>query len=204
MCKSKLNGGMGFCNLQAFNLAIFAKQGWRIFHNPNSLVAQVYKARYFPFDDVLNLKKGSNHSYTWRSIHNSLDVIRKGTGWSVGNRRRIHIWEDEWLPTPTTYKVISTPKDLGNFPMVSSLINEDTKWWKVNTIKALFLLFEANSILKIPFSYNMPDNKLICVGKKRGSFTVKSAYFIVAKIVNSSEEGESSNKDSRSQLWKMM
>ena len=27
MCKSKLQGGMGFCNLKAFNLAILAKQG---------------------------------------------------------------------------------------------------------------------------------------------------------------------------------
>ena len=70
--------------------------------------------------------------------------------------------------------------------MVSSLIDENTKWWKVNTIQALFLPFEANSLLKIPLSYNMSDNKLICVENKRGSFTVKNAYYIAAKIVDSS------------------
>ena len=107
MCKSKLKGGMGFCNLQAFNLAILAKQGWRILQNTNSLVARVYKARYFPSNYVLNSKKDSNPSYAWRSIYNSLEVIRKGTRWRVGNGRRIHIREDKWLPTPTTYKVIS-------------------------------------------------------------------------------------------------
>ena len=88
--------------------------------------------------------------------------------------------------------------------MVSSLIDEDTKWWKANTIKALFLPFEANSILKIPLCYNLPDDELIWVGNKRGSFTVKSAYYIAAKIVDSSEEGESSIMDARSQLWKKM
>ena len=88
--------------------------------------------------------------------------------------------------------------------MVSSLIYEDKKWRKANAIKALFLPFEANSILKIPLSYNLPNDELIWVGNKRGSLTVKSAYYIAAKIVDSSEEGESSIRDSRSQLWKKM
>ena len=107
MCKSKLFGGMGFQNLHAFNLALLAKQGWRILSNP--LVARVYKARYFPYDDVLNSKKGSSPSYAWRSIHNNLDVIRKGTQWRVGNGKRIHIWKDRWLPTLSTHKVITSP-----------------------------------------------------------------------------------------------
>ena len=109
-------------------------------------------------------------------------------GYQVGNGRRIHISEDKGLPTPTTYKVISPPNDLGDFPMVSSLINEDTKWWKVHTIKDLFLPFEASSILKIPLSYNLPKDKLIWVGNKRGYFTVKKAYYIDAKIVDSRRE----------------
>ena len=180
---------------------MLAKQGQRILQNPGSLVAQVYKARYFPFNDMLNLKKGSNPSHAWRSIHK---VIRNGTRQRVGNGRRIHIWEDKWLPTPTTYKAISPPNDLGEFPIVSSLIGKDTKWWKVNTIKALFLPFEASSILKIPLSYNLPKDKLIWVGNKRGYFMVKKAYYIYAKIVDSNEEGESSNRDSRSQLKKLI
>ena len=77
LCKSKLYGGMGFQNLQTFNLALLAKQGWQILSNPNSLMARVYKAKYFPYDDIFNAKLGSNPSYAWRSIFNSLEVIRK-------------------------------------------------------------------------------------------------------------------------------
>ena len=91
MCRSKLHDGMGFRNIQAFNLAMLAKQAWKILSNPNSLMAQVFKAKYFPYGDILNLKLGSNPSYAWRSIHNSLEVIRRGTRWRVGNGRRIHI-----------------------------------------------------------------------------------------------------------------
>ena len=107
MCNSKSNGGLGFRNLKAFNLAMLAKQAWRILTNLSSLVTRVLKARYFPMGDILNAKLGSSPSYSWRSIHNSLEIIRRGTRWRVGNGKRIHIWEDRWLPTPSTYKVIS-------------------------------------------------------------------------------------------------
>ena len=64
MCRAKSNGGMGFRNLQAFNLAMLAKQGWRLLSNPDSLYAKVFKARYYLNGDVLNLKLGCSPSYT--------------------------------------------------------------------------------------------------------------------------------------------
>ena len=79
MCKSKIQGGMGFCNLKAFNLAMLAKQGWCLFTNPSSLVARLYRVKYHPTSDVLGAKFGCNPSYAWRRIYNSLEVIRKGT-----------------------------------------------------------------------------------------------------------------------------
>lgn len=142
-------------------------------------MTRVYKAKYFPYDDILNSKKGSNPFYAWCSIHNSLEVIRKGIRWRVGNGWQIHIWDDKWLPTPTTYKVISPQSDFKDF-----------------------LPFEANTILKIPLSYNLLDDSLIWIGNKRGKFTVKSAYHIAYGIVDSNEDGESSSGNLRSLLWK--
>ena len=123
MCMPKAQGGMGFKNLQAFNKVMLAKQLWRILQNPNSLVARVLKAKYFPTGDILNANLGCSPLYSWRSIHSSLDVIRKGTWWRVGNGKLIHIWEDKWLLTPSTYKVISPPNDMHQFAMISSLID---------------------------------------------------------------------------------
>ena len=204
MCKSKLKGGMGFRNHQAFNLAMLAKQGWRLLSNPHSLVARIYKAKYYPHGDVLNSKSGSNPSYAWRSIFNSLHVIRRGTRWRVGNGRQIHIWEDKWLPTPSTYKVISPAHPFNDFPMVSALIDIEKRSWKADLVRSMFLPFEANTIINMPLSHNLPEDKIIWVGNRRGDFTVKSAYYIALKVIETNEEGECSRGDARAPLWKGM
>ena len=202
LCKSKDRGGMGFRDLQAFNLALLAKQGWRLLTNPDSLGARIYKARYYPHGDVLKAKPGSNPSYTWRSIRNGLEVIRKGTRWRVGNENLIHIWEDKWLPTPTTYKVISPPRFFDGFPMVSNLIDKDTRRWKADLVRTLFLPFEATTILNIPLSYSLPEDKIIWVGNKKGEFTVKSAYYIALNLSKGEVDEECSSGDCRAPLWK--
>ena len=86
--------------------------------------------------------------------------------------------------------------------MVSSLIDFDTKWWKVDLVRSMFLPFEASTILKIPLNYNLPEDSLIWIGNKRGVFSVKSAYHIAFGLVNSSEAGECSLSASKSLLWK--
>ena len=204
MCKSKLNGGMGFRNLQAFNLAMLAKQGLRLISNPNSLVAQLYKAKYYPHGDVSNAKLGSSPSYTWRSIFNGLEVVRRGTWWRVGSGERIFIGEDKWLLTPTTYKLISPPKLFNDYPRVSALIDRDTRRWKSDVVRSLFLPFEARTILNIPLSHSLPEDQIIWVGNKKGEFSVKSAYYIATKGLDTKEEGESSSSDTRSPLWKKL
>lgn len=68
MCSSKENGGLGFCDLKAFNLALLTKQGWHLQNNHGSLVHRVFQAHYFPCTDFLHAELGSKPSYAWRSI----------------------------------------------------------------------------------------------------------------------------------------
>ncbi|XP_024172126.1 uncharacterized protein LOC112178168 [Rosa chinensis] len=64
MCLPKEQGGMGFKYLHAYNLAMLAKQGWRLLTNPNSLVAQVFKAMYCLYGSFLTADMGERPSFS--------------------------------------------------------------------------------------------------------------------------------------------
>ncbi|XP_023907861.1 uncharacterized protein LOC112019574 [Quercus suber] len=117
----------------------------------------------------------------------------------------IHVWEDRWMPTPSTYKVISPlPHNFDDFPMVSALIDPDTKCWNADLVRRTFLPFEASTILNMPLNFSLPDDKMIWIGNKKGMFTVKSAYYIALSIAEPSLSGESSSGNSCSPLWRKM
>lgn len=48
ICHSKPEGGLGFKHIHEYNIALLAKQGWKLVTDPHSLASQVQKARYFP------------------------------------------------------------------------------------------------------------------------------------------------------------
>ena len=65
MLKPKEEGGLGFRDIHLFNLAMLAKQVWRLWQQPDSLCSRVLKAKYFPHTSVLEAKPKTGMSYTW-------------------------------------------------------------------------------------------------------------------------------------------
>ena len=76
---------------------------------------------------------------------------------------------------------------------------QDGGKWKY--LDLLYLPFEVETILKIPFSYNLPDDNIIWLGNKKREFIMKSAYHIAYKLVDNLEDGKSSLGDLRTPIW---
>ena len=91
MCQRKAEGGLGFRVLKAFNLALLAKQGWRIIQNPDSLLCRVLKAKNFKSTSFLEVQVGNSPSYTWRSLMESKSVVERGMRWNIGNGRSVDV-----------------------------------------------------------------------------------------------------------------
>jgi hypothetical protein len=77
--KPKFSGGLGFRDMHLFNLAMLSKQGWRLHVNPNSLLSKCLKAKYYPHSDVLQAQVGNKPSFTWKSIHQAIWALNKGS-----------------------------------------------------------------------------------------------------------------------------
>ena len=92
--RSKHDGGMGFRDLQLFNSALLARQGWRLLHNSSSLVFRVLKAKYFPNGSFLEANVPRTASFICRSICDSKEVLNLGLRWRVGTGEHIRIWQD--------------------------------------------------------------------------------------------------------------
>uniref|UniRef100_A0A5B7BWS0 Reverse transcriptase zinc-binding domain-containing protein n=1 Tax=Davidia involucrata TaxID=16924 RepID=A0A5B7BWS0_DAVIN len=121
LCKSKDEGGVGFWDMEAFNLALLAKQGWRLIHGTNSLFFKVYKAKYFPNGNFLNATLGSSPFFTWRSIMAARPVIKSGTRWRIGCGHEVCVCQHRWIPKPSTFKVVSPCPDGFSFNVVFAI-----------------------------------------------------------------------------------
>ena len=112
---------MGFKDLHAFNLAMLAKQAWRLIHNNGSLVYRVYRARYFPNTSFLEAELGNNHSFVWCSLLAARDIIHAGSRWTIGDGRNVSVASHFWLPHSPVF--LTTPtQDM----KVIDLIDKDT------------------------------------------------------------------------------
>lgn len=60
--QAKKFGGLNFRKISLFNKVLVAKQVWRMVCNPHSLVARVFKARYFQSGNIMEAEVSSNPS----------------------------------------------------------------------------------------------------------------------------------------------
>jgi hypothetical protein len=125
-------GGIGFKDLHSFNVALLAKQGWKLSHISNSLSYCMMKANFFPSCHFLHAKLRSNPSFLWCNVLGARDIVREGSSWSVGNGGSIRIWKDNWL-------LFTPPKHHSTkIQMVSDLIDRERNRWNIQRIEGVF------------------------------------------------------------------
>ena len=205
LCMPKSCGGLGFKLLKLFNLALLAKQGWRLQVGKHSLVFKVFKAKYFPDCDFVNASMGNNPSYIWQSLMAEQRVVKQGMRWQVGNGTNIREWRDKWLPNSSSHTVVSPWVNVSPDFRVSELIDSNKSYWNSDLIEQLILPYEVETVKSILLSTCLPTDKLIWAETNNGLFTVKSAYKVAVDILAASplgSSGSSSDESNMKRFWK--
>lgn len=139
MSYAKNRGGLGFRNLYGFNIALLGKYIWNFLHNPNTLVARLFKARYFPRTNVLKSAKGHGISFIWKGIWTAKEELGNGFRWVMGDGANIIATKDQWLKKKPNFRVTQHPIYEGRTETVASLFLPGEKKWNINLVKELFL-----------------------------------------------------------------
>ncbi|XP_026410850.1 uncharacterized protein LOC113306079 [Papaver somniferum] len=92
LCSPKSEGGLGFRKVEIHNLAMLARDVWKIIENPDCMLAKILKTRYFPRIDFLNAKCPDKCSWTWKCLHAIKELIKPFISWIVGDGKFIDPW----------------------------------------------------------------------------------------------------------------
>lgn len=180
-------GGIGFRDVELFNLALLARQVWRLLQDPESLSARVLRARYFPEGNILDAALGAHPSQVWRSLMEGKELLVLGLIKRIGSGTDTRIWEDNWLPRDYKLKLICTispdPPQL-----VSELIDATTRTWNKQVLIEHFVSPDVDIIMNIPLSLRVQRDFWAWHYDRRGVFTVRSAYKMISAIKHQRED----------------
>ena len=203
LCLPKLEGGLGFRDLHAFNISLLSKQSWRIINNPDALWVKILKARYFPHCSLYDAVKGSRASWVWNSILKGREAIITNARWQVHNGKKIDVWRDAWVPGIEGGKVI--PTTLNNrftALSVSKLIDEDTGEWNINPIIPFITEKDAKAITSIPLCNRLDEDRIVWPLERNGCFSVRSTYRYVFKGSRAHLDRATTSRFVTPELWK--
>ncbi|KAL5565829.1 hypothetical protein UlMin_028993 [Ulmus minor] len=181
-----------------FNKAILAKQAWRIHSQPTSLAARVLQGFYFHRSSFLQVKVNSSSSFMWRSILWGRELYKQGLRCKIGSGQNTYIYHDCWLPRDGIFR-ISSPRVLGEFAKVSSLITASGSW-DSSIIRESFHEDEAEAILSLPLPRRSTPDTLLWHYDKSGHYTVRSGYW----LANKGRSVPSSSTVSLNSWWKRL
>ncbi|CAL1404855.1 unnamed protein product [Linum trigynum] len=180
LCSPKSEGGLGFRSFRDFNLALLAKQAWRLMNNTDTLWSRLIKGLYFPRGNFLSAKKGSKPSWIWASLWESKKVIDLGAIKVIGSGDDTWIDQDPWVPFLPRACIQSGPQ---NHARVSTWIDPESRKWKDEFIQGHVSPSERDAILRVPIGEEEAKDFWAWRFNEDGKFTVKTAYHAVHSSV---------------------
>lgn len=89
--------GLGFRELDTFNVALLTKMVDRVNNEPSSLWVRVLKGLYYPRGDFLSARRGGRASCGWSSILRGRDALVREGLWEIGSHGSVRKLVLRWI-----------------------------------------------------------------------------------------------------------
>ncbi|KAL1289958.1 hypothetical protein AAHE18_20G094900 [Arachis hypogaea] len=194
---------MEFKDLKAFNLAMLAKQGWRLMTKPHSLFYKIFKNKYFRYSSYLEAKPGNRPSSTWQSLLEGRKILEKGVKCKVSIQGSVRIREDPWFGNQPPFRIAVNECRDESLTWVRQLITVEGEWNQQLLMEA-FPLDTAQQIQQIPITEE--EDSIIWCNNNSGEYSVKSGYSIAYQFFHprvNSLHPRYADSEMWKTLWKM-
>ncbi|KAL7150041.1 hypothetical protein ABFS83_05G081600 [Erythranthe nasuta] len=153
--------GLGFHDLYSFNMAMLAKQAWRLVMNPESLLARPLKACYYPQRDFWSAMEAHPTLAIWRSIAAARPVLDCCIRMRIGNGRSTANWGHPWLSGKgNLFLFTPRPISLATRNRVSDILDPLAGSWNTSIVQEMFWLVDNFRILSTPVSGEHVEDRL--------------------------------------------
>ena len=100
--------------------------------------------------------------------------------------------------------MLTRPNTLPDQSLVSLLIDSKTSGWHDPLMRQIFIPTNVQSILSIPLSVRMPQDRLMWAFTPNGKFTIRNAYKIaMVESMETRMEGTSNGENHKS-FWRRL
>ena len=205
ICVPMDKGGLGFRDFHECNLALLAKQLWRLLKYPRSLLARVLKGRYYRHSNPMKVDCANNPSYGWRSIVASKEVLQKGLRKKIGNGYDTKVWDEPWLPTNPARPPLNAGIPRDENLRVFHLIDEQQNTWNMDALNELVATDDISKITSLRVSRTGRQDSYCWDFTKSGLYTVKSGYTIAHELYSEVSHSvmEPSLTGLKKSIWKV-
>lgn len=94
----KLDGGLGFKDMNMFNFPLLVKQWWHVSNENDLLSSKILSAKYCSGGSLHSASKGGRDSFIWSNLLFRKIIIEEGSIWRVGVKCQIsRVLENQFL-----------------------------------------------------------------------------------------------------------
>ena len=201
LTKPKNLGGLGFRDVELFNIALLGKIAWRILTKPHCLLSRILLGKYCHSKSFLSVPSQGGSSHGWKGIIAGRDLLISHLGKSIGDGESTKVWKDSWIDNGSNTRPFEPSTLQDQDLLVADLLSRETREWNVAKINRT-LPELAERILQIRPSRLGTHDTYIWNLKSSGEYTTKTWYMALTQnIAEVSSPATTNSIDWRKLVW---